>query len=802
MIFMTQVLLPKINYAKIKKSLANRGLDRDRANKQELIDLMGDCLAIEQQLCTDEVCRSIKEMDVLIQDTEALQAKKKTKTFDVIPERVTLLDMYAPLKLEQARRQVDLETKAHEDKLQQATAKDEAFDASVARRRVQLEDMCPEYTPRSTSLVMDLNGVTSRGPPLHPPRGASAVWKIAAGDSFACAVTQNGSLYSWGVGISGRLGHGKSLEGIINADSDHPSRVVALQSVFVRDVTCAFDHSAAVSVDGQVYTWGAAATGKLGIGPLDDKFEQFALYPMRLPFPRNKRVRQVSCGRAHTGAISTDGELFMWGCANGGRLGLGDVVHDQVVVPTFVKSLAHVRVAHISCGNSHSALTTEIRSDVDGTIETISDDHNPTTGGDVYMCGGSGPLIEFTPTWSIVQKLRGIPVREVTCGYGHTAAVTLAGELYTWGQNTDACTGHSSERRVVDEPELLRAFHVAPYNLALRKRARQSSIYNEQDADRGVDGNRSGLLHTCIHTQVRPLVPNIMDIREHWQYDDHPWWEVDLGQASVLERVKVWNRVDQPVDTSRRRDEFTSRLFPFWILVSELPFPDLTGRDALRAGRDLSNAAAEFKENHRLTEWVLPKTGTVGRYIRIHVQGKRYLHLAQVEVFGVYNAFNYVGHVSSVHCAKNVTLVIMRPLSSATAIHDHYIKAIQADPDNATILRQYEAFAKCYQLYGRGESLGNEKCRLCRATRKCEGCTLFESTPSDNMPLTLLGEKLGLKDVTTEILSREPPRLVFEARIPTPPKDTITNKFSKVFNLSPKKRGNPFKFSPTKKKDD
>ncbi|RHY36041.1 hypothetical protein DYB34_001842 [Aphanomyces astaci] len=135
-----------------------------------------------------------------------------------------------------------------------------------------------------------------KGPPLHPPRGSSvlAVWKIAAGESYVCAVSQNGSLYSWGVGISGRLGHGKSLEGIINADADHPSRVMALQvipSVFVKDVACAFDHSAAVSVDGHVYSWGSASTGKLGVGLLDDSFEQFAMYPMLVPFPNRKRFR-------------------------------------------------------------------------------------------------------------------------------------------------------------------------------------------------------------------------------------------------------------------------------------------------------------------------------------------------------------------------------------------------------------------------------------------------------------------------------------------------------------------------------
>ncbi len=63
--------------------------------------------------------------------------------------------------------------------------------------------------------------------------------------------------------------------------------------------------------------------------------------------------RHVSCGRAHTGAVTCDGEVFMWGCAHGGRLGLGTSMQDTVVVPTFVKSLALVRVATVGVRSTY-----------------------------------------------------------------------------------------------------------------------------------------------------------------------------------------------------------------------------------------------------------------------------------------------------------------------------------------------------------------------------------------------------------------------------------------------------------------
>jgi hypothetical protein len=48
---------------------------------------------------------------------------------------------------------------------------------------------------------------------------------------------------------------------------------------------------------------------------------------------------------------------------------------------------------------------------------------------------------------------------------------------------------------------------------------------------------------------------------------------------------------------------------------------------------------------------------------RIQLQGKNFLHFAEVEVFGVYTAFQYVGRVGSVQCANEVTMVVVPPFA-------------------------------------------------------------------------------------------------------------------------------------------
>lgn len=42
---------------------------------------------------------------------------------------------------------------------------------------------------------------------------------------------------------------------------------------------------------------------------------------------------------------------------------------------------------------------------------------------------------------------------------------------------------------------------------------------------------------------------------------------------------KLWNRTDEPLNPSKSRAEYSSRLFPCWIFVSEFPFKDLEGKE-------------------------------------------------------------------------------------------------------------------------------------------------------------------------------------------------------------------------------
>lgn len=84
---------------------------------------------------------------------------------------------------------------------------------------------------------------------------------------------------------------------------------------------------------------------------------------------------------------------------------------------------------------------------------------------------------------------------------------------------------------------------------------------------------------------------------------------------------------------------------------------------SLRAAKVQSGAFEQFSDVKRMTEWVLPTANTVGQYVRIQLQKRTFLHVAEVEVFGVYSAFQTVGRVGAVHCTHDATLAVVPPTS-------------------------------------------------------------------------------------------------------------------------------------------
>lgn len=121
----------------------------------------------------------------------------------------------------------------------------------------------------------------------------------------------------------------------------------------VVQVASGFRHTLVLVNGGRVFVFGFNRNGRLGILSSHAKLD----VAVRLPFPSGVRVAQVSCGYGHSAAVTEDGVLYTWGHAGDGALGLGDVKAGSVDEPAKVTGISGV-VASVSCGGSHTLVLT------------------------------------------------------------------------------------------------------------------------------------------------------------------------------------------------------------------------------------------------------------------------------------------------------------------------------------------------------------------------------------------------------------------------------------------------------------
>lgn len=60
----------------------------------------------------------------------------------------------------------------------------------------------------------------------------------------------------------------------------------------------------------------------------------------------------IACGEAHSAAISSEEELYTWGAGSYGRLGHGD--ESDKVEPQMIEELRQRKISLVSCGNFHT----------------------------------------------------------------------------------------------------------------------------------------------------------------------------------------------------------------------------------------------------------------------------------------------------------------------------------------------------------------------------------------------------------------------------------------------------------------
>jgi hypothetical protein len=158
------------------------------------------------------------------------------------------------------------------------------------------------------------------------------VVQVALAGNSGVALCAGHEVFSWGSGSEGCLGLGHT------DDTPTPQPVAALMGLGVVEIACGSCHAMACTGGGELFSWGSNDNGRTGHGTTKFATEFETLTPTRVEALAGQEVAEIACGYSHSVARTADDRIFVWGCGDDGRLGLGDT--KDKTVPTLNEALS------------------------------------------------------------------------------------------------------------------------------------------------------------------------------------------------------------------------------------------------------------------------------------------------------------------------------------------------------------------------------------------------------------------------------------------------------------------------------
>ncbi|XP_077157032.1 putative E3 ubiquitin-protein ligase HERC6 [Paroedura picta] len=168
--------------------------------------------------------------------------------------------------------------------------------------------------------------------------------QVVCGHDHSMALAKDGRVFSWGQNFHGQLGIGKEV-----SSHGQPQHVSALAGIPLAQVAAGGAHSFALSLLGVAYGWGRNNAQQLGLSQSDPKEQVFK--PHSVAALRNLNVTYISCGAEHTAVLTQDGSIFTFGGDSAGQLGRSSPT--QKTGPQRVDWIGGP-VSLLACGSYHT----------------------------------------------------------------------------------------------------------------------------------------------------------------------------------------------------------------------------------------------------------------------------------------------------------------------------------------------------------------------------------------------------------------------------------------------------------------
>ncbi|XP_001160851.3 probable E3 ubiquitin-protein ligase HERC6 isoform X1 [Pan troglodytes] len=168
--------------------------------------------------------------------------------------------------------------------------------------------------------------------------------QVSCGHYHSLALSKDSQVFSWGKNSHGQLGLGKEFP-----SQASPQRVRSLEGIPLAQVAAGGAHSFALSLCGTSFGWGSNSSGQLALSGRNVPVQSNK--PLSVGALKNLGVVYISCGDAHTAVLTQDGKVFTFGDNRSGQLGYSPTPEKRG--PQLVERIDGL-VSQIDCGSYHT----------------------------------------------------------------------------------------------------------------------------------------------------------------------------------------------------------------------------------------------------------------------------------------------------------------------------------------------------------------------------------------------------------------------------------------------------------------
>mmetsp|Transcript_8992 Transcript_8992/g.15604 ORF Transcript_8992/g.15604 Transcript_8992/m.15604 type:complete len:661 (+) Transcript_8992:155-2137(+) len=293
---------------------------------------------------------------------------------------------------------------------------------------------------------------------------------VACGANHTLAIAETGTLWSCGKNRHEQLGTATMVDG------SRLQMVMNLAGYRIVSSAAGSAHSMALASDGSLFTWGSGSHGQLGHSQLQAVAEAMPgqNHPITMPTatkisrldpaslsPEN-RVTAIAAGAQHSMALTVGGAILAFGANSHGQLGTGDLVNRWK--PTRINLALPgdesrcLRVVQLACGLNHTVALFSNQ----GTLQVR------TTGCNLHGQLGHGDRASRC-IFARLERMGSVVA--VQAGDEHTAAISSSGDLYMWGRGDSGQLG-LGDVRPKWSPTIVKDFTVVHPDKTLRRNKR------------------------------------------------------------------------------------------------------------------------------------------------------------------------------------------------------------------------------------------------------------------------------------------------------------------------------------------